>query len=100
MESGETNYQELLKQELENLVKEEKEKEISDKNELTLEKKLESKRDQLKLHLSENAQNPYLYILLNNSLFFIKGNEFRDDSYFSLIKNKIYKCFYELLQNP
>ena len=40
MESGEANYQELLKKELENLVREEKEKEKgnSDKNELPLEK--------------------------------------------------------------
>ncbi len=106
MESGETNYQELLKQELENLVKEEKDKgkekgkENSDKSKLTLQEKLESKRDELKLHLFEKEQNPYLYVLLNNSLFFIKGNEFRDDSYFSLIKNKIYKYIYELLLNP
>ena len=37
---------------------------------------------------------------MQNSLFFIKGNEFKTGSYFSNINDEIYKCFYELAKNP
>ena len=61
---------------------------------------MKKKLNDIKLHVSEKEENLYLFFILNNSLFFLKGNEFRDDSYFSFIKNEIYKYFYELLQNP
>ena len=42
----------------------------------------------------------YEYFIIQNSLYFIKDNEFINGNYFSLISNDIYKYFYELAKNP
>ena len=96
MHRGENGYQEKLKKELERLVNDGQ----NTSSRLTLEAKLIKKCKEIKPHLCENEKNIYDYFIINNSLFFIKGNEFITDSYFSLINNNIYKCFYELLLKP
>ena len=67
---------------------------------LTLEQKLTKRLSQIKPHLFEIENNIYEYFIMQNSLFFIKDNEFKTGKYFSLLNNEIYKCFYELAKNP
>ena len=42
----------------------------------------------------------YLLYVLRFSLYFIDGDQFIKETYFSLNSKKIYKAFYELLNNP
>ena len=95
-EMVENNYSELLKKELEKLVNEGQKRHCD----LTLEDKLINKNKGIKSHLNENEKNLYIYFIISNSLFFLKGNEFVKDNYFSLFDNTIYKAFYELLLKP
>jgi hypothetical protein len=67
---------------------------------LILEQKLTKRISQIKPHLFETENYIYEYFIMQNSLFFIKDNEFKTGSYFSNINNEIYKCFYELAKNP
>ena len=96
MESKENNFQEKLKKELEKLANEGQER----SNKLTLEAKLIKRYQEIKPHQLQNEKNAFNYFIIANSLYFIKGNEFKTDSYFALISNDIYKYFYELLINP
>ena len=94
--SKENSYKEKLYKELDKIVN--KGKNIP-KN-LTLEQKLTTRINQIKPHLFETENYIYEYFIMQNSLFFIKDNEFKTGSYFSNINNEIYKCFYELAKNP
>ena len=93
---NEINYEELLKKELDKLANEGQKV----PNELTLEKKLVKQLNEIQRPLYKNEKNLCLIFIIKNCLFFIKDNEFKNDSYFSLIKNDIYKYFSELLLNP
>ena len=92
----EKNYAELLKQELEKLANEG----IKNSNNLTLEARLIERNKELHSHLEENNKNLYALFIITNSLFFLKGNDFIKDNYFSSFDNAIYKLFYELLLRP
>ena len=93
---AENDYSELLKKELKKLVSKYK----NNSKELTLELKLIKKAEEIKPELDKNEQNIYIYFIISNSLYFIKGNQFKTDRYFSLISNDIYKNFYQLIKNP
>ena len=90
------SYKEKLYKELDRIVN--KGQNISEK--LTLEQKLTTRISQIKPHLFEKENYIFEFFIIQNSLFFIKDNEFKTGSYFSLINNEIYKCFYELARNP
>ena len=90
------SYKEKLYKELDRIVN--KGQNISEK--LTLEQKLTTRISQIKPHLFEKENYIFEFFIIQNSLFFIKDNEFKTGSYFSLINNEIYKCFYELVRNP
>ena len=92
----EITYEELLKKELVKFTNEGQKV----PNELTLEKKLAKKLNEMQLPHDKNEKDLYIFFIINNCLFFIKDNEFRNDSYFSLINEDIYKHFFELLLNP
>ena len=94
--SKENSYKEKLYKELDKIVN--KGKNIPEN--LTLEQKLTTRINQIKPHLFETENYIYEYFIMQNSLFFIKDNEFKTGSYFSSINNEIYKCFYELAKNP
>ena len=88
---AENDYSELLKKELKKLVSKYK----NNSKELTLELKLIKKAEEIKPELDKNEQNIYIYFIISNSLYFIKGDQFKTDRYFSLISNNIYKNFYQ-----
>ena len=92
----ENNYAKLLKEELEKLANEGK----NNSNNLTLEERLIEINKELRPHMDESNINLYKIFIISNSLFFLKGNEFIKDNYFSLFDNAIYKIFYELLLKP
>jgi len=92
----ENNYAKLLKEELEKLATEGK----NNSNNLTLEERLIEINKELNPHMDESNINLYKIFIISNSLFFLKGNEFIKDNYFSLFDNAIYKIFYELLLKP
>lgn len=87
------NYSEIYKNNLLQLVK--KDKSQTNKN---LSELIESKIKELDSPKNEVEDN-YLRILLF-SQYFIKGNDFIKEEYFSLIDNSIYKNFNEFLMNP
>ena len=87
------NYSEIYKNSLLQLVK--KDKSQTNKN---LSGLIESKIKELDSPKNEIEDN-YLRILLF-SQYFIKGNDFIKEEYFSLIDNSIYKNFNEFLMNP
>ena len=43
--------------------------------------------------------NMFKYFVIKISQYFIKYNGFRTDSYYSIISDRIYQLFYELLLN-
>ena len=92
----ENNYKEKLRKELERLCNEGK----KFSNKLTLEEKLIKKVEELKHQISKSELISYKYFIMINSLFFLKGNNFKNDNYFSLINNSIYKYFYQLSLHP
>ena len=87
------NYSEIYKNNLLQLVK--KDKSQTNKN---LSELIESKIKELDSPKNEIEDN-YLRILLF-SQYFIKGNDFIKEEYFSLIEDSIYKNFNEFLMNP
>ena len=99
METGdenENNFQLKLREILEKFSNEGKE--FSRK--LTLEEKLLKKVEEIKTQVSKSELISYKYFIMITSLFFLKGNDFKNDRYFSLISNSIYKYFYQLSLNP
>ena len=93
---NESNYAKLLKELLEKLANEGK----NNSNNLTLEERLIEVNKELRTHMDENNINLYSIFIISNSLYFLKGNDFIEDNYFSLFDNAIYKIFYELLLKP
>ena len=94
METGdenENNFQLKLREILEKFSNEGKK--FSRK--LTLEEKLLKKVEEIKTQVSKSELISYKYFIMITSLFFLKGNDFKNDRYFSLISNSIYKYFYK-----
>ena len=87
------NYSEIYKDNLLQLVK--KDKSQTDKNLCEL---IKSKIKELNSPKNESEEN--ILIILLFSQYFIKGNDFIKEEYFSLIDNSIYKNFNEFLMNP
>ena len=99
METGdenENNFQLKLREILEKFSNEGKK--FSRK--LTLEEKLLKKVEEIETQVSKSELISYKYFIMITSLFFLKGNDFKNDRYFSLISNSIYKYFYQLSLNP
>ena len=87
------NYSEIYKDNLLQLVK--KDKSQTNKN---LSELIESKIKELNSPKNESEKN--FLIILIFSQYFVKGNDFIKEDYFSLIDNSIYKNFNEFLMNP
>jgi hypothetical protein len=87
------NYSEIYKNNLLQFVKTDK-----SQTNINLSELIESKIKELDPPKNEIEDN-YLIILLF-SQYFIKGNDFIKEEYFSLIDNSIYKNFNEFLMNP
>jgi len=87
------NYSEIYKDNLLQFVKKDKSQTNENLSEL-----IESKIKELNSPKNESEDN-YLIILLF-SQYFIKGNDFIKEEYFSLIDDSIYKNFNEFLMNP
>ena len=87
------NYSEIYKNNLLQFVKTDK-----SQTNINLSELIESKIKELDPPTNDNENN-YLIILLF-SQYFIKGNDFIKEEYFSLIDNSIYKNFNEFLMNP
>ena len=67
---------------------------------LNLEDLVKSKIDELSQESESNFEKSIQKFILDLSLYFINENTFVSEEYFSLIDNKIYKIFYEFLDNP
>ena len=87
------NYSEIYKNNLLQFVKTDK-----SQTNINLSELIESKIKELDPPKND-IENNYLIILLF-SQYFIKGNDFIKEEYFSLIDNSIYKNFNEFLMNP
>jgi len=62
-----------------------------------------SKSEEYDKKLKDEPNNPKIVILfsiLKLSQYFIEGNQFIKDDYFTHYENRIYKAFYDLLKNP
>ena len=90
-----SNYQEKLKIELEKIANESG----KDSNDLSLEKKLIKAENETFSIALYKGDNVFKYFVIKISQYLIKDNEFRTDSYYSLISDRIYQLFYELLLN-
>ena len=67
---------------------------------LNLEDLVKSKIDELSQESESNFEKSIQKFILDLSLYFINENTFVSEEYFSLIDNKVYKIFYEFLDNP
>lgn len=93
--ANKSNYQEKLKIELEKIANESG----KDSNDLSLEKKLIKAENETFSIALYKGDNVFKYFVIKISQYFIKDNGFRTDSYYSLISDRIYQLFYELLLN-
>ena len=93
--ANKSNYQEKLKIELEKIANESG----KDSNDLSLEKKLIKAENKIFSKTLNKGDNMFKYFVIKIFQYFIKDNGFRTDSYYSLISDRIYQLFYELLLN-
>ena len=93
--ANKSNYQEKLKIELEKIANESG----KDSNDLSLEKKLIKAEKEIFSKTLNKGDNMFKYFVIKLSQYLIKDNGFRTDSYYSLISDRIYQLFYELLLN-
>ena len=93
--ANKSNYQEKLKIELEKIANESG----KDFNDLSLEKKLIKAEKEIFSKTLNKGDNMFKYFVIKLSQYLIKDNGFRTDSYYSLISDRIYQLFYELLLN-
>ena len=83
--STENSFKEKLKKELEKLSNQGS----NVFNKASLEQKLIQRFNQIKPLLGKSENYMYEYFIIQNSLYFIKDNEFTNGNYFSLISNDI-----------
>ena len=93
--ANKSSYQEKLKIELEKIANESG----KDSNDLSLEKKLIKAEKEIFSKTLNKGDNMFKYFIVKIFQYFIKDNGFRTDSYYSLISDRIYQLFYELLLN-